>query len=81
MAVSKKFSEWEKEVGLFAVDVKQFNPKDEYTKEEFMTLYAENTAAFVGVSYDDRVQFLEDNGYKVTRENLLADLSVKPKED
>lgn len=81
MAKELKFSELEKITGHFAVDVKKYNPNDKMTQEDFMRLSVDNPEDFVGVSYDDRVKFLEDNGYKVTRENLLADLSAKPKEE
>lgn len=41
-----------------------------------------NTGEFVGVNYDDRVEFLKANGYEVTRENLIdGSLSVKQVEE
>lgn len=39
------------------------------------------TGEMVGVNYPDRVEWLEANGYEVTRENLIdASLSVKKQE-
>lgn len=38
-----------------------------------------NTGEFVGVNYEDRVEWLQANGHKVTRANLIdSTLSVKP---
>lgn len=77
----KQFKTWEIEKGLFAVDESKFDPTQMLTDEEFMQFWVDEPADFVGVSYEDRVQFLKDNDYEVTRHNIVnADLSVKPRE-
>lgn len=47
-----------------------------YTDEEFDALLATKTSSYVGVDHEDRTKFLKDNGYDVTRENMVnPDLS------
>lgn len=77
----KTFEEWEKDRGLFAKDLGQFKSSKEMTQDEFLQLFYANSGSFVGVNYKDRVKFLEANGYEVSRENLIADLSAKPVEE
>ena len=78
--MKKTFNEWEKDKGAFAIDETKYDLNQQLTEEEFLQLHAEGEGNFRGVSYDDRVKFLEDNDYPVTRENLLdPNLSVKPK--
>lgn len=74
----KRFTEWEKELGLFALTEKKFDTSASLTKEEFKEIYLSNHADFIGVDYEVRVKFLQDNDYKVTRENLVnPELSVR----
>lgn len=71
----------EKETGLVAHQARRMEKIT--TKDELVQDYADNRDAYLMINYDDRVAFLEANGYKVTRRNLLnADLSSKhPPED
>lgn len=43
--------------------------KEKLTDEEFISLAETN--GFHGVNFEDRIKFLKDNGYEVTRENLI----------
>lgn len=65
----EKFEELEKRIGLFAIDISKW--PEEITEAEFRAKSAGNYSEFVGVAYEDRVKFLQDNDYGVTRENLL----------
>lgn len=80
MADKKKpVSDWEVEVGLFARDEQVAKGKDKITREEFLELSDKNPNGFLGVDYPVRVKFLKDNGYEVTRDNLInPNLSSKP---
>jgi len=66
-------SEFEKETGKFLFDVSEL-PE---TREEFDELTADLNKWF-GVDYEYRVKFLEENGYELTRENVIdAHLPVR----
>jgi hypothetical protein len=67
----------EKDAGLVAHDEKRVAKFK--TVDELMADWGENPSEYTGVSYDDRIKFLKANGYDVTRENLLTDLSVRSK--
>ena len=69
----------EKESGIIARDPNKKLPADVKTPEQLQAYYFENANDFDLVDYEPRVEFLEANGYKVTRENLIdSSLSVKP---
>lgn len=52
------------------------DPKNTMDPDEFIQYALENGA--VGVNYNARVEFLQENGYEITRENLMnPDLSVR----
>jgi hypothetical protein len=59
------------------------NPKDMpkiKDEAEFIAYAKQNLHLFTGVMYDDRIKFLKDNDYELTRENLIdPELSAKPK--
>lgn len=74
MPVTKKLSDWEKTKGFI---VTSENPSKSMTEEEFDSISINLKR---GVDFDARTTFLEANGYEVTRENMIADLSAKPKE-
>lgn len=65
MATTKKLSEWEKQKGMVVKP-----PVDDVlmTEEEFDDIDINDK---VLVAYEGRVKFLEDNGYDVTRENMV----------
>lgn len=71
----------EKKSGFIARNKKSL-PKttdiDEFIKQVIPGI---DSGEFIGVMYADRVEFLEANGYEVTRANLIdASLSVKQPE-
>lgn len=81
MAKVKSFSDLEKITGMFAVDESKFADQADMTQEDYMALVMSNPADFVGVSYDDRIKFLKENGYEVNRHNIVnADLSARAAE-
>lgn len=64
---SNTIEQLEKETGLFlTVD---HDPNKTMDRIDFVT-WARNTGA-LGVAYEDRVEFLENNDYEVTRENII----------
>lgn len=81
--MKKSFEEWEKETGIFALDISKHDLSKSLTSDEFMGLVQGKLRSdFTGVNYKFRVQWLKDNGYELTRENLLnSDLPTVPKDD
>lgn len=78
MAKGKKFEEWEKHFGLISKVYDPEKHKDTMTEDEFKEATMSNLDDVVGVNHDDRIKFLKDNGYEVTRENMAnPDLSAK----
>ena len=79
MADTKTLEEWEKERGFLHVDPK-VDLKQKFTEQEIIDLMA--TYDIKGVDHESRKEFLEENGYKVTRENMLnSELSAKSNEE
>lgn len=67
----------EKERGLLFLG--KIDEKKKLTDDEFDELLSENTNNFVGVDHEGRTKFLEDNGYEITRENMVdSTLGVRP---
>lgn len=51
------------------------NGDEDITEKEFLAL---DLADKYGVNHDDRIKFLKDNGYDITRENMVnPDLSAR----
>lgn len=79
MSKSKKLSEWEKVKNSMVVNATDKQLDKTMTEEEF------DAIPFIdrlGVMYKDRVKFLKDNGYEVTRANMMdANLSVRQPEE
>lgn len=73
-------SKLEKEAGIVAIEAARV---EKFTsKEELVTDMLANRDSYIPVNYDDRIKFLKDNGYELTRENLVdPSLSAKPAED
>lgn len=75
--MSEVITKLEKEAAVIAYKPKRlekFKTVDEVLKD-----YRENPTEYRGINYDDRVAFLEANGYEVTRKNLIdPELSAKP---
>lgn len=67
--------QWEREQGIMFLGDK-IKPKSKISGLQFREMAAENN--HVAVDYPAREQFLKDNGYEVTRENILnEDLEAK----
>jgi hypothetical protein len=75
---NKSLKTLEKERGvLFTGDV---DLSKRYSEEEMDELLASDPTKYVGVDHEDRTKFLKDNGYDVTRENMVnSDLSARQK--
>lgn len=69
----KLFTDLEKQFGV--VFEGDYITVSKLTEKEALELFTEGKC--IGVTFDDRVKFLEDNGYEVTRENLVTNLSAK----
>jgi hypothetical protein len=63
MPVTKSLTEWERIKGCLVSDV---SPNKKMTEEEFDRLPGKS-----GVNFNDREKFLRDNGYEITRANLI----------
>ena len=74
----KLLTDIEISTGFVAIDPKDLpKTKDE---AEFIAYAKQNLQLFTGVMYDDRIKFLTENGYDLTRENLInPHLSAVPK--
>ena len=74
------FEQWEEKIGIIS---DHFDPKtkdNKLTEDEFRELAMPTNDSFRGVMHEDRIKFLKDNGYELTRENMCnPDLSAKPK--
>lgn len=65
MESKKTIKDWEQEKGVI---VRGAQPLTKLTEQEFNDIPdGEKT----GVNHKDRIQFLKDNGYEVTRENMI----------
>lgn len=69
----KKLDEWERQKGYLVRRLS--DPEVMMTEEEFNAIPFSDLH---GVDHEMRTKFLIDNGYEVTRENMIADLSAKP---
>lgn len=74
--MKKTFAEWEMETGMLAYDPSPYGSKT-YTKQEFDAAVQKDVLKFHGVDLKVRKKFLKDNGYELTRENLMANLSAR----
>lgn len=78
MSERKTVEELEKEENVVLPNA---NLKDKMTVEEFRKMCSDEKVEVVGVHHEDRVKFLKDNGYAVTRENMVnSELSAQPKD-
>lgn len=91
MTESKTLLEWEETMGLMFTGDVHLDRKlvgivpgsepqiDDEEKDELQAYMRKNP--YLGVNHADRTKFLEDNGYEVTRENMMnVELSAKPPE-
>lgn len=73
----KTIGEHEIETGVFFLD--DADSKKKLSKQDFHKLAEEKP--FKLVTYKQRIEWLKENGYKLTRENLLnAHLESQPKD-
>lgn len=68
---TKTLEEWEKEKGMMVING---DPTKKMTEEHFASI---DMGDKHGVDHVNRIKFLQANGYKVTRDNMMADLSAK----
>lgn len=70
----KIFTDLEEQFGV--VFEGDFETVSKLTEEKALKLFSEGK--YTGVTFSDRIKFLKDNGYEVTRDNLVTELSAKP---
>lgn len=71
---TKTMSEWEQVKGCIVTTATQDDLSDPMTEEEFDAIPKLEKH---GVNYSDRIKFLQDNGYELTRANMIdSDLSA-----
>jgi hypothetical protein len=74
--MKKTIRELEIEYGIFLRV--EHDPEEEMEPADF-NKFARSDSNGIGVNYEDRVLFLKNNGYEVTRENLMdSSLSSRP---
>lgn len=72
---NKTIEQLEREYNIMTTQEKDLSKK--VSEDEFKEIIS--SGKFVGVDFKQREKFLKDNGYKLTRENMInADLSVNP---
>jgi hypothetical protein len=80
MAEIKTFADWERKKSVMFTD-ESIDLDQEMTEAEFDKLYHKPTG-WAGMDHEGREQFLRQNGYKVTRKNMLDhELSNKPEDE
>lgn len=70
----KPLGEFEKDMGVIFHDKVDLNKK--ITRSEFLAML-DDDSSFTWVTHDDRAKWLEQNGYEVTRKNMITDLPSK----
>jgi len=75
---TKLFKNWEKEKNIM-VNIPDVSDENQRVTEEYFQQIVD-LYGFTGVNHDDRIKFLKDNNYEVTRENMTADLSSRQAE-
>lgn len=68
---TKTLEQWEKQKGFIVIGG---DPSAKMTEEEVDAI---DLGKKHGVNHADRINFLRQNGYEVTRENMVADLSAQ----
>lgn len=71
MPIKKTIEAWEESKGFI---VRGARPSQELTEEDFDKIPRSEKH---GVNHTSRRKFLRDNGYPITRDNMVADLSAK----
>lgn len=67
----KTLREWEQECGFIVKDASEKELNKQFTQSEAWARAVPEGDRFPhGVSWNDRLKFLEDNGYEPTRENI-----------
>lgn len=68
---TKTFSEWEKHHNQLYKKATDEHLKKSMSGDDFWAFHLENISDFHGVNHTDRTKFLQDNGFEVTRENMV----------
>ncbi len=77
--MSKNITYYEKQHGVIASDRKKYPEDLELTQAEWDKIWEEDWRDFTGVNYEDRIKFLEENGYEVNHANMInPELSHRP---
>jgi len=72
MSDKKTIAQFEEEKGMMFLDLTGINLKHKVTEEEFGELAAtDNYKNVRGVAFDERKEWLSNNGYELTRANML----------
>ena len=75
--MKKTINDFEIERNIIAIDRKKYPADKVVSVQEFDAIISENYKEFTGCNHADRTQFLIDNGYVLTHENMLnSDLSA-----
>lgn len=79
--VTKSLEDWEKQRGFLTVDRKKYPANKKMTAEEVDVLLHDTPGATMGIMFEERIKFLEDNGYEVNHKNMLdSSLTVVQKD-
>lgn len=70
MSDKKKLTEWEREKGVLIKTATGNALTELLTEEEFTKYITENFHNICGVNWTDRIEFLKQHGYEVTRANI-----------
>lgn len=80
--MEKTIADWEREHGRVAGDRKKYPANKKITEAQFLQYINEDIDGWHGVNHEDRIKFLEDNGYAVTHANMIdSSLSARPPEE
>lgn len=67
----KTLAEWEKEKNWIYKAATPELLNKQMTEDEFIELLTSDHNNFHGVNHADRIEFLQNNGHQVTRENMV----------
>lgn len=67
----KTLNDFEKKYDIIFTDRKKHPAEKEMSEQDFLKLHETYPRDFIGLVWKDRTEWLEDNGYEVTHENLI----------
>lgn len=73
--VTKTVEQWERDFGVVFLGT-EVDLTEELTQEQFTSRVYSDDYPTHSIDYKSRTEWLEYNGYEVTRANLVADLST-----